>query len=149
MIQSFCTIIDLNNGQTKTVLDRIYVLSKKLKKKVVLINTRECLIINGDIPIYKINQANFIEKYKDYNKIVYKDIEISFYQAQYATPDINEYNNILENFNNLKPYMIFCIGELVLSCDLCSKIVPTVSIPLENDFPECFTTFKSTYSDKI
>lgn len=141
--------LDLNNGPTKTVLDRIYVLSKKLKKKVVLLNTRECLSVNGVIPIYKIDQANFIEKYKDYKKITYKDIEIPFYQAQYATPDINEYNNILEKVNNLKPYMIFGIGELVLSCDLCSKIVPTVSIPLGNDLPECFTTFKSTYSDKI
>lgn len=141
--------LDLNNGPTKTVLDRIYVLSQKLKKKVVLLNTRECLSINDVIPIYKIDQANFIEKYRDYKKIMYKDIEIPFYQSQYATPDINEYNNILEMVNNLKPYMIFGIGELVLSCDLCSKIVPTISIPLGNDLPESFTTFKSTYSDNI
>lgn len=141
--------LDLNNGPTKTVLDRIYVLSQKLKKKVVLLNTRECLSINDVIPIYKIDQANFIEKYRDYKKIMYKDIEIPFYQSQYATPDINEYNNILEMVNNLKPYMIFGIGELVLSCDLCSKIVPTISIPLGNDLPESFTTFKSTYSDKV
>lgn len=146
MISQF---LDLNNGPTKTVLDRIYVLSKKLKKKVVLLNTRECLSTNDVIPIYKIDQANFIEEYRDCKKITYKDVEIEFYQSQYATPNINEYNYILDMIFELKPYMIFGIGEMVLSCDLCSKIVPTISIPLGNELQESCSTFKATYSDNI
>ncbi|APF24554.1 glycosyltransferase family 1 protein [Clostridium butyricum] len=146
MISQF---LDLNNGPTKTVLDRIYVLSKKLNKKVVLLNTRECLSTNDVIPIYKIDQANFIEEYKNCKKITYKDVEIEFYQSQYATPNIHEYNYILDMIFELKPYMIFGIGEMVLSCDLCSKIVPTISIPLGNELPESFTTFKSTYSENV
>ncbi|WP_294376388.1 glycosyltransferase [uncultured Clostridium sp.] len=141
--------LDLNNGPTKTVLDRIYVLAKKLGKKIVLINSRECLSIKGAIPIYKIDQANVIEKYKDYKSIIYKDIEIPFYQTPYITPDIEEYNNILKMVNQYRPYMVFGIGEIVLACDLCSKIVPTIAVPLGNDIPESFTTFKATYSNSI
>jgi len=68
--------LDNTHAPTKTVIERIKVLSTS-GKKVVLVNTAEICLMNGYLPIYMIEGANYFEKYENINKIKKADLRRS------------------------------------------------------------------------
>jgi glycosyltransferase involved in cell wall biosynthesis len=120
--------LGLNHAPTKTALDRCYNLIKHLKKRVILINTTELLPKKGFSPFYNFIFANKAEQFEELDSFSYKDIDIPFYQTAYLMPDINEIYNILSIVNKYKPNFIMSIGSANITADLCSNLVPVLSI---------------------
>ena len=141
--------LSLEHGPTKTVLDRAYILQKYLNKNVIIIDTKECLSLGGMMLYYKTSVGNVID-YSQVSSVEYKDTNLSYYQTDsHVMPDVREYKNIVDMVQKYKPYMVIGIGDLILASDLCSEIVPTITVPLGNALPLGCSTFKSTYSDGI
>jgi len=121
-------LLSLSHGPTKTALDRCYELIKNQKKQVFLINTGEMNTVTGYFPLLQIYQNKYIEKYSEFEFFPYKDTLIPFIQMPNCTPDYDSAINLLNTVDNYKPYCIFHIGGRSILTDLCSRIVPTISI---------------------
>lgn len=124
--------LSIEHSPTKLTLDVCYNLIKNLNKKVLLINMQEILTSKGLIPMKDIRSGNIINKYDTINTIKYKDVEISFYQPQVSMPDDKEIINILNMVQKYKPGLILNIGTTLVG-DLCTKIIPTVTLPTSGD----------------
>lgn len=122
--------LSMNHAPTKIALDVCYNLTKNLNKKVILINTKEVCTLKGIIQMGRIAVANALDYLDNIDVIKYKNIKIPFYQAKEQMPSENEIINILNMLEKHKPSMIINIGTTLVG-DLCTKIIPTVTIPLE------------------
>jgi len=121
--------LSVNHSPTKIALDVCYNLMKNLNKKVVLINTKEVLTSKGLMQMANITCASVFDYLNNVDGIEYKDIRIPFYQAEVNMPNEHEIINILNMLKKYKPSMIINVGTVLIG-DLCSKIIPTVTIPL-------------------
>lgn len=126
--------LGMGHAPTKTVLDRCYVLTKYLNKRVIIINTRELITSKGTVPIYNSTYGNVIEEYGDFNNLKYKDIEIEYYQPKCTMPDENKCKTILNFISKEKPYLMFNIGGHSITADLASSIAPMASISTSGNF---------------
>ncbi|MFT8352408.1 glycosyltransferase [Clostridium saccharoperbutylacetonicum] len=127
-------LLKLEHGPTKTVLDRCYILSKYLNKKVILINTKELITAKGNIPFFRPAKGNIVEEYSDFNNLQYKDIEIGFYQPKSSMPDENECINILNFIKKEKPYLLINIGGSSITADLAAQIIPMATISTSGNY---------------
>ncbi|AQR96972.1 glycosyl transferase family 1 [Clostridium saccharoperbutylacetonicum] len=127
-------LLKLEHGPTKTVLDRCYILSKYLNKKVILINTKELITAKGDVPFFGSAKGNVVEEYSDFNNLQYKDIEIGFYQPKCSMPDENEFINILNFIKKEKPYLLLNIGGWSITADLAAQIIPMATISTSGNY---------------
>ena len=124
--------LGINHAPTKIAIDCCYNFIKNLNKEVFLINTKEVLTEKGIVAMSNIVNANVINEYNNINILKYKDLKIQFYQPQIQMPDENEIVKILNMIEEHKPSMVINIGTTLVG-DLCTKIVPTVTIPLGSD----------------
>lgn len=124
----------MEHGPTKTALDRCYVLSKYLNKKLILINTKELITSKGAVPIYNSTCGNVIEEYSNHNKLQYKDIEIGYYQPKCAMPNENECRNILNFIKEEKPYLLLNIGGHSITADLAAQMIPMATISTSGNY---------------
>ena len=120
--------LSLNHGPTKTALDRCYELIINQHKQVILINTAEQNSTTGFISLLYFRHNNYINDYSSLKYFPYKGIYIPFIQCNYNTPDYDSTIDILNVVDQYKPYCIFHIGGSSLITDMCSRIVPTISI---------------------
>ncbi|HHY74184.1 MAG TPA: glycosyltransferase [Bacillus bacterium] len=120
--------LGLNHAPTKTALDRAYSLIKHLNKNVLIINTKELMTKSGATPFYNTIIGNVVQELEKVNSISYKDVNIPYYQPNGMMPNSNEINNILQTIENRKPLCIVNIGGSSIVSDVCSKIVPVISI---------------------
>ncbi|AGF58284.1 hypothetical protein B0P06_003401 [Clostridium saccharoperbutylacetonicum] len=127
-------LLKLEHGPTKTVLDRCYILSKYLNKKVILINTKELITAKGDVPFFGSAKGNVVEEYSDFNNLQYKDIEIGFYQPKCLMPDENECINILNFIKKEKPYLLLNIGGSSITADLAAQIITMATISTSGNY---------------
>jgi hypothetical protein len=118
-----------HHSPTKVALDTCYNLIKHFNKKVILINTKECLTLEGMIPMFNITRGNVIEQFSSINSINYQDVIIPFYQPNTNMPNDQEINKILSSIQKNKPYLIINIGQSIVG-DIASNIVPAVTLPL-------------------
>ncbi len=121
--------LNLTHSPTKTALERIYTLSKQYKN-VTVINAREQYTGIGDISIYKYLQGTIVDEYNGAIKMKYKDIAFTLLQPENEMPENSVLYELLLYIRELKPYIAFVIGDGCILGDLCSNIVPTVSIPV-------------------
>lgn len=119
--------LSINHAPSKIAIDTCYNLMKGLNKNVILINTKELLSLKGILPIINIETGS--KRDGNYGQIDYKDINIPFYQPQCTMPDDSEIIKILNMVEEYKPSLIINIGTCLVG-DLCSNIVPTLTIPL-------------------
>ena len=126
--------LTLEHGPTKTVLDRCYALKKYLHKKVVLINTTELITLKGFIPMNSIASGNIIKNYNNINKVVYKDIEIDYYQFKCSMPDVHECKKIIDFIKKEKPYLLINIGGYSIAADLAAQVVPMATISTSGNY---------------
>jgi hypothetical protein len=116
------------HAPTRTTLERCYTLAKPLQKKILLINTREQLTRKGMLLIYMPTLGNVIEEYNTMDYYQYKDCSIPYYQPGDNMPSVEEIKVILNKIRELKPSLIFSIGNGGITADLCGKLVPEASI---------------------
>ena len=122
--------LQVEHGPTKTVLDRCEILEKKLGKKVMLINTAECLASTGEIPVFKEFRANYIEEYKNVNSVNWKDSNFSFYQCEKTMPSFDEIRLLLNLVLERKPGSVILIGGPSLLASVINKYVPVFAVGL-------------------
>ncbi|MGN0154400.1 MAG: glycosyltransferase [Lachnospiraceae bacterium] len=118
----------LNHAPTKTALDRCYVIAKKLKKKVMLINTAELATVFQAVDYFDMGTPNYVEEYFSLDIYPYKDEEFLFYQCPKEMPQMAVMREILRVVQEEKPYFVLNIGGNSILSDLCSNIVPTLSV---------------------
>lgn len=120
--------LELEHAPTKTVLDRCYVLAKQLQKKVFILNTAEFMSDANSVPYYYIAAPSYKEEYSEWNSFVYKDEEFMFYQCPRVMPQMDVIKEIVSVVQIEKPYFIVNVGGNSIVSDLCSNIVPTLTL---------------------
>lgn len=136
--------LTLEHGPTKTALDRCYSLMKTMNKKVILINTTDLLTVKGVVPYYEISSGNILREYENRESIRYKDINIPFYQSAVDMPSLDEIKGIINLVRQYKPYFILSIGGANITADLCSSIVPVITIATVMGIPITESQFAIT-----
>lgn len=121
-------ILDVGHGPTKTLFDRCRVIKRVLKKKLYIINTAEMFPIQQEVPLFRIPVGAYIEKNYGGHNLCYEDDVYPFYQCSRNMPDVREIREILSLVDGKKPLCIIMIGGGSIVSDLCSKIVPTITI---------------------
>ena len=116
------------HAPTRTTLERIYTIGKLLNKRVMLINTRETLTSLGLILMNENCVRNLINEYSDLDSYEYKDYKFPFFQPDVEMPHLNAVMDIMEFVKRSKPYFILNIGGGSILSDLCSNIVPVLSM---------------------
>ncbi|MBR1598345.1 MAG: glycosyltransferase [Lachnospiraceae bacterium] len=118
------------HGPTKMMLNCCHLLKNTLKKQVYVINTAESLSSYCAVPWFNQANANYIENLCNREILNYNGNNIPFYQCPNKMPDVYVINELLNVIKSEKPYFICTIGGDSIVNDLCSNLVPTLSIPL-------------------
>lgn len=134
--------LGVNHAPTKITLERAYLLSKNLNKKVVIINTAEVMNSAGAIPVVDCIKANKVKGYEGISSIKYKDVEIGMYQSSVKMPNLSEYKKILDYLSANKPYMVISVGGGFVGGDLANLIVPTITLSLSSELAISMSDFK-------
>lgn len=121
-------MLDMGHGPTKTLLDRCYVLQKKLNKKVFIINTAELLSPYGAVSMFKPVEGMYLNDYCQKDEFEYKDTTFSMFQCPREMPDVDIIREIIQVVKTEKPYYIVTIGGNSIVNDVCSNIIPTLSL---------------------
>lgn len=116
------------HAPTRTTLERIYTIGKLLNKRVMLINTRETLTNLGIILMNDNKMRNLIEEYNEKETYEYKGFTFPFFQPNVEMPCYSMVTDIIEFVKQTKPYFILSIGGGSIVSDLCSNIVPVLSM---------------------
>jgi len=124
-------VLSLNHGPTKTVLDRAYILQKYMNKKVKIINTAECNfgIENSVTVFYGVNMRfAYKEDMSELNELRYNYETFSYCQLPRCMSEDDRIRIITDMVIKDKPYCIIHIGGESIINDICSNIVPTITI---------------------
>lgn len=121
-------VLGVGHGPTKTLLDRCYILEKYMNKKVYIVNTAEFLSQYQKIPCFDIREGSYIDAYSQKNSLTWRDRSFAFMQCPREMPDVDIIREILDVVKSEKPYFILNIGGNSIVNDLCSNIVPTLTI---------------------
>lgn len=121
-------VLGLNHGPTKTLLDRCEILEKTLNKNVFIINTAECASGYGRIKFFRSETANYVKELTDEQYLTYEDRKYAFLQCPQEMPNVTVIRQILEVIKEEKPYFILTIGGNSIVSDICSNVVPTLTI---------------------
>lgn len=116
------------HAPTRTTLERVYTLGKLLGKKVLVINTRETITLLGYMALYKADVRNLFKEYNDLEYYTYKDYTFEFIQPDVEMPRIEAVDSIVSFIREIKPYFILSIGGGSILSDICSNIVPVLSM---------------------
>lgn len=118
----------VEHGPTKIALDRCATLIRQMGKIVLLINTGELNSVVGMVPFYETQQGNYVAEYLEYDKQVWKGVEIPFYQSEQIMPDVDEYRALLNQILRLRPGWIISVGGNSLLANMCRNVVPTLVV---------------------
>ena len=122
--------IGLQHPPTRSALERISVLYKRLHKEVKVINTREPMTALGKFPMYSATDASINESINGSHVFQYDNMIFSLEQSEKEMPEIEEVRKILQKLREDKPYMILVIGNGSIVADMASKIIPVINIPV-------------------
>lgn len=121
-------VLSETHAPTKTLLDRCYILETELNKKVFIINTAEMYSLNGDFCGFRPCVPSYNEEFCEWNTYPYKDKEFDFFQCPREMPSVEMIRIILEVIMSKKPYYIINIGGSSIVSDMCSNVVPTLTL---------------------
>lgn len=116
------------HAPTRRTLDRCEMLIK-MNKKVFLINTAEFLSSVGSIPYYGSKEGVYNSDLLKYEKIEWKDVSFSFFQAEKNMPNMAGLRLLLEMIQKIKPGIVISVGASILA-DLVNDIMPVLTIGL-------------------
>lgn len=120
--------LGMSHGPTKTVLDRCYELIKNQKKQVILINTAEFISNSGKIAFYSQFAASYFQEWSEQETINYLGVDIPFMQFEDNTPNSEAVEAMLNFVTKYKPEFILNIGGESVLTDVCSLVVPVLTI---------------------
>ena len=123
-----CQMLELMHGPTKTLLDRCSVIKNTMKKNVLIINTAEKTRINGFVDVFNARQGRYMYEYCHKDTIEFKGETFPIIQCPDNMPDSSVIEQLVGGIAEYKPYCIVSIGGDSIVNDLCSKIVPTITI---------------------
>ena len=135
--------LGLTHGPTKTTLDRCEVLEMEMGKQTFIINTAEMFAPGGaGVPCYHAITPGYVDDLKDKQIIGYNGREYAYLQCDKNMPDINVIREIVSVVQEEKPYFILNIGGNSIVTDICSQIVPTISL---STVPSGMTTTRGQF----
>lgn len=129
--------LSMTHGPTKTALDRCEVLIKKYHKKVMLINTAECLSQKGIISIRNVFEPMYYPELCELEQIEYRGVSIPFFQCNNDMPNVDVIRLILNLVKNKKPEYVINIGGNDVTSNLVASTIPAITVGLG---PSDFTT---------
>ncbi len=135
-------ILSINHAPTRFLMERCYVIETVLNKKVFIINTADALTYYGITNWYDTIVGDY---YPDLDKdgfISYKDKSFALFQCPREMPQTDIISEILNIVYTEKPYAIVSMGGNNITSDLCSSIIPAISIPLGHNNLS-YTTFQA------
>lgn len=116
------------HGPTKTVLDRAWVLQKKLGKRVLIVNTAELMPMTGAVPYFGGLCANYIPSLLEVSSVSWKGEEFQYYQCVNDMPNVQEMQNLLLMIKRLKPSAVVCVGGASLLVGLVDELIPVLTV---------------------
>lgn len=134
--------LNLTHGPTKTVLDRCHCLAACLHKDVIIINTAELNSIAGIIPVVNPASFGYNNELCKKDTIEYNGFCFPFIQLSNNNPTYDDTLSILSLVDQYKPSFILNIGGNSMITDLCSRIVPTLTL---STVPSGLTTTNGTF----
>lgn len=121
-------VLNTAHASTKTLLDRCYALETVLNKKVFIINTAEMLNGYGGFTTFRTSIGSYASQFNDLQHYPYKDRRFMFFQCPQEMPQVAVIQQIIEVIKSEKPYFILNIGGNSIVSDICSNIVPTLTL---------------------
>ena len=138
-------VLSLNHGPTKTLLDRCSILSGVIGKKVFIINTCSVLPEYGEILWFEQRLGNNAESLANSEFLEWKGNKYGYFQCPKEMPQTGVIKEILQIVRSEKPYFIVSIGGSDITADMCSRIVPVLTVCLgPSERAQTRTTFQMT-----
>ncbi len=128
VIVTIAQALGKNHAPTRILLDTCYTLEKYLNKKVYIINTAEGSVQYGAISCFHALKGNYIDAYNQIGYLTWKDSSFPLMQCPKNMPDVSIIKEILDVIKSEKPYFMINIGGKSIVADLCSNIVPLLSL---------------------
>lgn len=116
------------HGPTKTVLDRSYVIKKKLGKNVLIINTAELMSLQGAIPFVDTVGGSYIPELLAEDRCQWKGESFSYFQCEQNMPNLEVLEILLQTMQQLKPGMVICVGGGSLFAGLVNEMIPVLTV---------------------
>ncbi len=121
------------HAPTRRILDYAYTLITQLKKSVMIINSAgfHCSVSDSIC----VPEFNFFEEYNEAESVEWKDIQIPFFQLSAFMPDISCYKEVLQKIYDLRPGLVYAVGDANLLADLCSIFTRTACLQCGTSMP--------------
>lgn len=116
------------HAPTRILLDRCKILEEVLNKKVYIINTAEFLTGYGTIKFFYGATGNYLAELCGNEYFYHEDKQYAFFQCPREMPQVSLIQQILEVVKEEKPYFILTIGGNSIVSDICSNVIPTLTI---------------------
>lgn len=126
--------LGLRHAPTIRILDYAYTLQKEFHKNVVIVNDGGTNFTKSP-NIHNAINFNYMNEYNDINSINYKNETFYFLQNADVMPNINSIQKLVNNIYNLRPLLVFNIGDSSLVADYCSFFTTTLSLPCSYKIP--------------
>lgn len=135
-------LLGINHAPTKALFDRCKVL-QDMGKIVMIINTAEICLVNHAVPWVEAWIGNYFDEYSRYENFRYGDHIFPFIQLPQIMPDKDVIMDILQTIVSSKPEMVISIGPSSIVADLCSNILPVLTIGTGVNRSMTRTTFQT------
>jgi glycosyltransferase involved in cell wall biosynthesis len=149
--RNYCIVMStqyLNDtfAPTKTLMGRCRTLQESLGVKTDIINTKEGYYSGNETAFYKVFGSNHNSDMDEANSVSFWGSTYGFYQPKNPAPDISDIISILSRIRKEKPYFIVQIGGHSFIADLCAKLVPVLTVPINSvNIPQTFSQFMTTW----
>lgn len=122
--------IEFGHGPTKTAADRCKILIEKMGKTVLLINTAECLSVEGEIPLFNKMRAQYRKDLISMNSVEWQGTIIPYFQCNDNMPNYRDVLSIVSMVQKYKPSYVVSIGGNGLTSNIISQMLPMITVGL-------------------
>jgi len=138
--------LSIGHAPTKAVMGRCRALQDSLGMRTDIICTNEFMSWVRAVPYYMSIIGNEDARLRETNTILFWGNLYGFYSPNVPMPDIVEISQILNRIRREKPYFIVQVGGDSITADLCSKLVPVLTVPtVSTSLPTTYSQFMSSY----
>ncbi len=119
------------HAPTKTAMERIEALNRKMGKEVLVIHSLEQLTKCGELPFWQGMIGNVDHELDGFNRVEGKHGHtFPMYQPIVPMPEYAQVQKILLMLREFAPHKLIVLGNHCLLGDLASRMLPTVCIPM-------------------
>jgi len=135
-------LLSMDHAPTKALFDRCRVI-QEMGKTVMIINTVELCLRHHAVPWTDAYIGRYFDAYSKYKNFRYGDYIFPFIQLPKIMPNKDIIMDILKTIVSSKPEMIVSIGASSIVADLCSYIVPVLTVGTGVNRSMTRTTFQT------